>query len=89
MQKLYTEKSENFSSETQLARLVAKLMQVEGLQIVQVALEDEALRRKSLTGRFPVLEDTEKSGTLVNGGLAIARYFSSANALFCSGSDVQ
>ena len=70
-------------------RLVAKLMRVEAIQNVEVGPDDAALQRKSLTGRFPVLEDTEQGGLLICDALPIARYLSRDDALFCNGNSVQ
>ena len=55
---------------------------------MSVAADDEALQRKSLTGRFPVLEDTENQGVLVCDGLPIARYLARENAQFTSGASI-
>ena len=53
---------------------------------MQVGPEDATLRRKSLTGRFPVLEDTEAGGMLITDSLPIARYLTRENATFSNGS---
>ena len=60
-------------------------MRVDAIQIVEVAADDEQLRKKSLTGRFPVYEDSEQGKLLVCDGLPIARYLGRANAGFISG----
>ena len=83
--KLYVEAGDQSSPQTQLAKLAAKLMRVEALQIVEVAADDEKLRKKSLTGRFPVYEDGEQGNLLVCDGLPIARYLGSANSQFMQG----
>lgn len=56
------------------------------MQTVKVGPEDEALKRKSMTGRFPVLEDTSNGGLTVTDSLPIARYLARDNSLFCEGS---
>ena len=61
-------------------------MQIEGLQTVHVGPEDATLRRKSLTGRFPVLEDGEGGGIIITDSLPIARYLTRENAMFNTGS---
>jgi len=60
-------------------------MSVESLQIVEVAADDEQLCKKSLTGRFPVFEDSEQNGMLVTDGLPIARHLSRSNSQFAHG----
>ncbi len=55
-------------------------MHVEGIQIVQIDESDPQQKKKSLTGRFPVLEDGENGGLLVSDGLSIARYLARDNA---------
>lgn len=72
-----------------MVRLVGKLARIEMMQTVKVGPEDEALKRKSMTGRFPVLEDNENGGLLVTDSLPIARYLARDNALFCEGSSAQ
>lgn len=81
--KLYN--TQGGDEQTLLVRLVAKLMQTEDLQSVKVGADDAALKRKSLTGRFPVLED--ESGAIVCDSLPIARYLSRDNAQFTHGAD--
>ena len=61
----------------------------EELHTVKVGAEDDAIRRKSLTGRFPVLEDTEEGGLIVCDSLPIARYLTRDNSLFNEGSSAQ
>ena len=51
---------------------------------VKVADDDKALKKKSLTGRWPVLET--KEGTLISESLPIARYMSRQHSSF-NGSD--
>jgi len=60
-------------------------MRTEDLQTVKVGADDAALKRKSVTGRFPVLEDA--NGVLVCDSLPIARYLSRDNAQFTDGCD--
>jgi glutathione S-transferase len=64
-------------------------MRTEDLQTIKVGPEDEALKRKSMTGRFPVLEDTEEGGVTVCESLPIARYLSRNSPLFCEGTSAQ
>jgi len=59
-------------------------MRTEDLQAVKVGSDDAALRRKSLTGRFPVLEH---GNAIVCDALPIARYLARDNAQFTSGTD--
>ena len=58
-------------------------MRNEEISSVKVGAEDELLQKKSVTGRFPVLED---GGLLVADGLPIARYLARDNLLFSQGS---
>ena len=53
---------------------------------MQVGPEDATLRKKSLTGRFPVLEDGEAGGVIITDSLPIARHLTRENAMFNSGS---
>lgn len=53
---------------------------------MQVGPEDATLRRKSLTGRFPVLEDGEAGGVIITDSLPIARHLTRENSTFSSGS---
>lgn len=64
-------------------QLVAKLMRTEDLQTVKVG-SDDALRRKSITGRFPVLEH---GNAVVCDSLPIARYLSRESVQFTNGTD--
>ena len=59
-------------------------MQLEGVEVVKVAADDKALKRKSITGRWPVLET--KEGTLISESLPIARYMARQHRSF-NGSD--
>ena len=53
---------------------------------MHVGPEDATLRKKSLTGRFPVLEDGEAGGVIITDSLPIARYLTRGNTMFSSGS---
>jgi len=81
--KLYTTGDD---STTLLVRLAAKLMRTEDVQTVKVG-DDAALKKKSITGRFPVLEDAD--GALVCDSLPIARYLARDNAQFTNGADAR
>lgn len=88
VQKLYTSGGDAPSPQNNLVRLVAKLAGVQALQSIPVGPEDVQLQKKSLTGRFPVLEDAttdQSSPVLVCGALPIARYLARENAMFCDG----
>lgn len=71
----------------QLVTLTAKLMNVEGIEIVKVAADDKILQRKSLTGRWPVLETPD--GTLISESLAIAKYFARSHPTFYGQTEAQ
>lgn len=65
-------------------------MKIEAIQTVEVAADDEKLQKKSLTGRFPVLEDTVNGASvLISDGLPIARYLARANSAFSQGATLQ
>ena len=62
---------------------MVKLMQIEGLVVVEVASpeEDETnIRKKSMTGRLPILEAGE--GVYISESLPIARFLSRNHASF-------
>ena len=63
-------------------------MQVQDIQTVAVGPDNAALQSKSLTGKWPVLEDVS-TGVLITDGLPIARYLARDNTLFTSGQGVQ
>ena len=64
-------------------------MQIEGIQIVPIDESDPQQKKKSLTGRFPVLEDTENGGLVVSDGLTIARYLARDSAQFTQGLNLE
>ena len=74
--KLYTQGTDD---QTLLVRLTAKLMRTEDVQTVKVSADDAALKRKSVTGRFPVIEEIA-SGALVCDSLPIARFLARDNS---------
>ena len=59
-------------------------MQIEGLEIVEVPQDDEIetrnIRRKSMTGRLPILQAAE--GVYISESLPIARFLSRKHAGF-------
>lgn len=76
--KLYQEEATaGNDSSALLVGLVAKLMRTEDLQAVKVGSDDAALRSKSVTGRFPVIEH---GNVIVCDALPIARYLARDNA---------
>jgi glutathione S-transferase len=67
-----------------LINLIVKLMQIEGLEIIEVPQDDEIetrnIRRKSMTGRLPILQAAE--GVYISESLPIARFLSRKHAGF-------
>jgi glutathione S-transferase len=86
VQKLYV----NQDGGDQLVTLVAKLMQLEDLQVVRVPDdqdEAEKIRKKSLTGRFPILETS--TGVVLSESLPIARYLAREHPSFLGQSEAE
>ena len=84
-QKLYTSEGE---SSAPLVTLTAKLMNVEeDIEAVKVAADNKALQRKSLTGRWPVLEAPD--GTLISESLPIAKYLARQHPTFYGQTEAQ
>jgi len=68
--------------------LTAKLMNVEeDIEAVKVAADNKALQRKSLTGRWPVLEAPD--GTLISESLPIAKYLARQHPTFYGQTEAQ
>mgnify|MGYP001948290013 CR=1 FL=1 len=80
MQKLYSLEAEQ-ATKPLLVLLVAKLMNVEGIEDVVISEDQDFLRRtKSVTGRYPVLETAD--GVTIADSLPIARYLAKDCAAF-------
>merc|ERR1719174_3350479 len=82
--KLYVSEGE---PSAHLVTLTAKLMDVEGIEIVKVAADDKVLQRKSPLGQWPVLEASD--GTLIGGKLPIAKYLSREHPSFFGSTEGQ
>ena len=61
-------------------------MRTEDVQAVKVGADDANLRRKSVTGRFPVLEHASE-GVIVCDSLPIARYLAREHPQFTDGAN--
>ena len=82
MQKLYESADPALhSAEDRLVQLVVKLTKIENkINLVPVAKEDTKLLKKSLTGRFPVLE--LQNGVAISDTLPIARALAKETGCF-------
>ena len=82
MQKLYVSADPALQAdEDRLVQLVVKLTKIENrISLIQVGKEDTKLLKKSLTGRFPVLE--LQNGVAICDSLPIARALAKETACF-------